>query len=58
MQEPRGGPTMVRAEQNIIRVTKCMDDNLVRLLGTYLNQKHNHTCVNDVNSAWLIDEVI
>jgi hypothetical protein len=49
---------MVRAEQNIIRVTKCMDDNLVRLLGTYLNQKHNHTCVNDVNSAWLIDEVV
>jgi hypothetical protein len=37
---------------------KCMNDDLVRLLGTHLNQKQNHTCVNDVISAYLIDEVI
>jgi len=41
-----------------VRMTKCIDDDLVRLLGTYLNKKHNHTCVNDVNSACLIDELI
>ena len=35
-----------------------MDDDLVRLLGTFLNQKQNHTCVVDVNSTYLIDEVI
>ena len=35
-----------------------MDDDLVRLLETYLKQKQNYTCVNDVNSACLIDEVI
>jgi hypothetical protein len=39
-------------------MTKCIDDDLVRLLGTYLNKKQNHTCVNDVNSACLIDELI
>jgi len=39
-------------------VTKCMDDHLVRLLGTFLNKKQNHTCVDDVNSAYLIDEII
>jgi len=53
MHEPREG-----LDKIWIRVTKCMDDDLVRLLGTFLNQKQNHTCVNDVNSAYLIDEII
>jgi hypothetical protein len=35
-----------------------MDDDLVRLLGTFFIQKQNHTCVDDVNSAYLIDEII
>jgi hypothetical protein len=35
-----------------------MDNDLVRLLRTYLNQKQNHTCVNDVSSACLIDDII
>jgi len=53
MHEPRGG-----LENMWIRVTKCMDDDLVRLLGTFLNKKQNHTCVDDLNSAYLIDEII
>ena len=35
-----------------------MDDDLMRLLETFLNKKQNHTCVDDVNSADLIDEII
>jgi hypothetical protein len=35
-----------------------MDDDLVRLLGTFFNKKQNHTCVDDLNSAYLIDEII
>ena len=35
-----------------------MDDDLVRLFGTFLNNKQNHSCVDDVNSAYLIDEII
>jgi hypothetical protein len=35
-----------------------MDDDLVGLLGTFFNQKKNHTCVDDVNYAYLIDEII
>jgi hypothetical protein len=35
-----------------------MDDDLVRLLGTFLNKKQNHTYVDDVNSAYLINEII
>jgi hypothetical protein len=35
-----------------------MNDDLVRLLETYMNKKLNHNCVNDVISAYLIDEVI
>jgi hypothetical protein len=35
-----------------------MDDDLVGLLRTFFNQKKNHTCVDDVNSAYLIDEII
>jgi hypothetical protein len=34
-----------------------MDDDLVRLLGTFLNKKQNHTYIDDVNSAYLIDEI-
>jgi len=41
-----------------IRVKKCMDDDLVRLLGTFLNKKQNHTYVDDINSAYLINEII
>jgi hypothetical protein len=35
-----------------------MDDDPIRFLGTFLNKKQNHTCVDDVNSAYLIDEII
>ena len=41
-----------------IRVKKYIDDDLMRLLGTFFNQKQNHTYVDDVNSAYLIDEII
>jgi len=34
-----------------------MDDDLVRLLRTFLNKKQNHTYIDDVNSAYLIDEI-
>ena len=37
---------------------KYIDDDLMRLLGTFFNQKQNHTYVDDVNSAYLIDEII
>ena len=30
----------------------------MRLRGTFLNKKQNHTCVDVVNSAYLIDEII
>jgi hypothetical protein len=34
-----------------------MDDDLVRLLRTF-KKKQNHTCVDDVNSAYVTDEII